>query len=728
MFFLKALSQSKYVLSAITGMLLTSSVFAGTAGRVNFIAGDVTATTSDNITHDLFKGDLVNAGDRLETGKNSRVQIRFTDGSILSLKQNSIFSVEKYSFSKDTPEQGSVVFNFVRGGFRTISGAIGKVNRMNYRMNTPFATIGIRGTDYSASVKNKKVLVTVTDGKVNADNEAGNADINVGETYVIGDKTIPTLCHIDETVQTKEGFKKTDIPQPCSPVVVPLEAEDGFYISKLKIKKPILESFKSYGDYAEAIRRYNALVDEINQVGGEDDVGSLTSFDEKQTTVDSSTALAQIDINRKEVLNKSRFTGALDTKEMRDSSVVNDFLQLISPSNLLDAMDTKDLLNQSLPLKSSDEIAISMRKKGIEGLSNIDIFGLLFSSFTNNTKNNFLGNKTSISGVDFDTSDISVSYGNILGDGVFVNLSPAKKNTNELIGLGVLQPDILSMDANNNNKLRGFSFKQGIMHDNDGIASNKNSGSLVIGNGSAQQATVIYTDELTPISVNLKLGDRTKANSDVSDLLDINVSTPKLAIKIGDIYVSGSDSSAENIDKDGNANLGAAEVFGTSQDGAEAIKIMGAAEIVLGAAKIGVKLMHHNDLRRRVVDGIEVIPSISILANAFINNGVTIKHFEIKDVGGSIKGGSIMMNSLKLSDHNSSDLTAILAVNIEAPKQNDKSSGGVLLTLKQLGDSINGIDIAISDLSVGSKNTPDIGDVQIMGLNLNGTNLLLRGH
>ena len=125
MFFLKALSQSRYFLSAMTGMLLTGSVFAGTAGRVNFIAGEVSVTSLDNSTHTLYKGDLINAGDKLETSKNGRLQIRFTDGSILSLKPNSIFSVEKYSFSRDTPEQGNVVFNFVRGGFRTISVATG---------------------------------------------------------------------------------------------------------------------------------------------------------------------------------------------------------------------------------------------------------------------------------------------------------------------------------------------------------------------------------------------------------------------------------------------------------------------------------------------------------------------------------------------------------------------------------------------------------------------------
>jgi hypothetical protein len=39
-------------------------------------------------------------------------------------------------------------FSLVKGGFRAISGAIGKVNHGEYQISTPVATIGIRGTDY----------------------------------------------------------------------------------------------------------------------------------------------------------------------------------------------------------------------------------------------------------------------------------------------------------------------------------------------------------------------------------------------------------------------------------------------------------------------------------------------------------------------------------------------------------------------------------------------------
>lgn len=39
-------------------------------------------------------------------------------------------------------------FKLLKGGFRAVSGLIGKVDRNAYRISTPVATIGIRGTDY----------------------------------------------------------------------------------------------------------------------------------------------------------------------------------------------------------------------------------------------------------------------------------------------------------------------------------------------------------------------------------------------------------------------------------------------------------------------------------------------------------------------------------------------------------------------------------------------------
>jgi len=715
MFFLKAFSQSKYALSALTSILLSSSVsvYAGSAGRVNFVVGEATATSPDNISRLLYKGDIINSGEKLETAANGRMQIRFTDGSFLALKPNTTFSIEKYSFSKDTPEQGSLLFNFIRGGMRTISGAIGKVNRTNYKMNTPFATIGIRGTDYSAKINNDKLFVTVTHGRVNVENDLGNSDVNEGESYVTSKEAVPLLCH------SASQANNLKIPQPCSPVVLPLETEEGLHFSNQKVAKPAIEDFSSYNVFTEAMSRYDELKDEVNQLGDEETNIALVN---EKNTISQQTTLTS---NNRQLLDAN----ALDTKEMRDSSVINDFLQLTTVTNLLDAMDQKDILRETVPNQSINNFVIkNINRKRLENQLSVDL-NALFTSFFNSTAKNFFGDNSEIYGVDFGQPDISVVYG--IGANreyaINIDLFPAKQNKDKLIGLGVLQPSLLSMDTNNNNVLRGFSFKQAVLHDNDGVANHKNSGSLVIGDGSAQQSTVIFTDELTPISVNVSLGEGVKANIDKTSLLDIKVTTPKLAIKVGDIYISNSDSSAANIDKDGNTQIGAPEVFSTSQDGGKAIKIMDSFDIVLGAAKISAKLEHIRNTPSRTIEGIYVIPTLNILADAFIKDGVSINHIGLRDVSGSIKGGGIMINSLRITDNNSTDLTAKLAVNIEQPRRGDKY-GGVLLALKQLGDTNTGADIAISDLRVGSDSAPDIGDIQMMGLNINGASILLRGH
>jgi hypothetical protein len=61
---------------------------------------------------------------------------------------------------------------------RTVSGAIGKVNRNNYKVQTPVATIGIRGTSYAASQEpNGRLLLTVGKGIVNLQNDFGASEL-----------------------------------------------------------------------------------------------------------------------------------------------------------------------------------------------------------------------------------------------------------------------------------------------------------------------------------------------------------------------------------------------------------------------------------------------------------------------------------------------------------------------------------------------------------------------
>ena len=69
---------------------------------------------------------------------------------------------------------------------RTVSGAIGKVNRTNYKVQTPVATIGIRGTGYAATQEpNGRLLLTVSKGMVNLANDFGNTNVPAGGTFQV---------------------------------------------------------------------------------------------------------------------------------------------------------------------------------------------------------------------------------------------------------------------------------------------------------------------------------------------------------------------------------------------------------------------------------------------------------------------------------------------------------------------------------------------------------------
>lgn len=88
------------------------------------------------------------SNDQISTGPKGQLQLRFTDGSRLSLRQETLFHIENYQFDGNEPEGGSSVYRLIKGGLRTITGTISSANTDNYRVNTPIATIGVRGTDY----------------------------------------------------------------------------------------------------------------------------------------------------------------------------------------------------------------------------------------------------------------------------------------------------------------------------------------------------------------------------------------------------------------------------------------------------------------------------------------------------------------------------------------------------------------------------------------------------
>jgi hypothetical protein len=131
--------------------LLAATGALAQAGKVVFAVGDVAAIRA-GARVPLAAGAPIEAGDAIVTGAQSHAQLRFSDDGLIALKPDSEFRIERYNFAGRDDGTEVAVFRLVKGGFRTLTGQIGKLSGDRYQLLTTQATIGIRGTHYQVQL------------------------------------------------------------------------------------------------------------------------------------------------------------------------------------------------------------------------------------------------------------------------------------------------------------------------------------------------------------------------------------------------------------------------------------------------------------------------------------------------------------------------------------------------------------------------------------------------
>ncbi len=153
----------------VTIVLLLSSGLVSAAesvGSVILSFGQNIAVAADGSERVLKRHSEVFANDTLKTGREGRLQLRFSDSSRLALKPESEFRIAEYHFEQQQPEEGKAFFQLLKGGMRTISGQIGKPNKENYQLETTVATIGIRGTHYGVEYTDEGIYCETIEGAI----------------------------------------------------------------------------------------------------------------------------------------------------------------------------------------------------------------------------------------------------------------------------------------------------------------------------------------------------------------------------------------------------------------------------------------------------------------------------------------------------------------------------------------------------------------------------------
>ena len=104
-------------------------------GNIEAITGSATLTRGYDVA-DIKLGEPVCQGDVIETTADGEVSIRFVDGTVLSLSNDSCLALKHFVDEGATP---SALFDVSRGSFAFVAGEMAKAGRLS--IDTPVATM-----------------------------------------------------------------------------------------------------------------------------------------------------------------------------------------------------------------------------------------------------------------------------------------------------------------------------------------------------------------------------------------------------------------------------------------------------------------------------------------------------------------------------------------------------------------------------------------------------------
>jgi len=225
---------------ALSIAFMSSASRAGDAEVVMMLGhGEVKESSQENWRAAAVKQKL-KAGDSVRTGSASQLALVLADQTQVRLNENSVFQIGSVGNGQDgttlSVAKGRIwaqAKQAFKGIFRSTAGMF---NTAPLRVNTPTATIGIRGTDWEVVVDDGgKTTVTVFSGQVEVGNELGQLALGPNEQAVTEHGKAPVkslLSHAADRVQWVTAYRSaprrwlTDVPAPLEDTVKAIERGD----------------------------------------------------------------------------------------------------------------------------------------------------------------------------------------------------------------------------------------------------------------------------------------------------------------------------------------------------------------------------------------------------------------------------------------------------------------------------------------------------------------------
>jgi hypothetical protein len=147
------MSLSRIICIFLAALSFSSQLLAAPVAQIVDWAGAVSILRANGKQALADTRSPLDEGDTVVTETNSTAVLAFIDGNKVALRPNTRFQITRYHHVAANPEGDSALFRLVKGGLRTITGLVGKRgNRDAYQLTAATATIGIRGTEFTARV------------------------------------------------------------------------------------------------------------------------------------------------------------------------------------------------------------------------------------------------------------------------------------------------------------------------------------------------------------------------------------------------------------------------------------------------------------------------------------------------------------------------------------------------------------------------------------------------
>lgn len=244
------------------------------AGRIETLSGTITVRHLNGETQQLSEGDDVFMGDTLEVSSAGSVGVIFADETTLSLGPGAEMIIDEMVFDP-AGEDGSMALSVANGVFSFVSGQISKTGDEAMVINTPVATIGIRGT--------KGAGIAAQEGSENRITLMPEEDGQIGELVIKNDAGTQVLNQAGQSLAFSSRFEAP--PPPTLMSTADIEKVYGSALSALP--PPASQRGRAEKKDAEDAEKGDGVEGEETEEGAEESENTEEGAQEGEETLEA---------------------------------------------------------------------------------------------------------------------------------------------------------------------------------------------------------------------------------------------------------------------------------------------------------------------------------------------------------------------------------------------------------------------------------------------------------